>query len=176
MKKNLTILAIIFLAAIFQTSIMPLFFSKGNIPDVVLVILVSAVAVFGFPAVWVWAIFSGFVMDIFSFGKIGSNVLSFMLYCYFVSFFSRRIILGEKIGGILAGTVFVSIMTVFYNIFIYIFNYGFKFQEMWGIKFIFLENMLWKIIFNLILFFISLVVLKHIERKFSPSNNLLLGR
>jgi rod shape-determining protein MreD len=176
MRKGALILGIIFLAVIFETSILPLFFPGKIAPDLILISLIASVIVFGFPAVWIWAVVAGFILDIFSFRRIGVSVLSFMTFCYAISFFSRRLLFGEKTGGILAGIVFVTIATFFHNLWIYSASAQFKFQDIWGIKLAFLEIIGWKIIFNIILFFISLLILKYIKNKNSRSNNLLLGR
>jgi rod shape-determining protein MreD len=176
MKKNFFIFLIIILAVIFQTSILPLCFSEKNIPDFVLTAMVSVVAVFGFQSTWIWVIISGIVLDLFSFSAPGLNVFSFMFFSYATSFFSRRLILGEKAGGILVGTIFVSLMTFFHNFWIQLANAGFKFQKIWIIKVFFLESVGWKIILNLILFFFCILFFKKIKNKFSPSNNLLLGK
>ncbi|MFH0969583.1 MAG: rod shape-determining protein MreD [Patescibacteria group bacterium] len=172
MRKKLFIFLVIFLAVIFQISVFPLFFSRNNIPDLALIILVSSVAVLGFQQVLVWAVISGFIFDIFSFSRIGVNIFSFVLFSYAISFFSRRMILGEKSGGILMGAIFVSFMTFFYRLWAIFNELGLNFQEIWKMKTEFLEGMGWKIIFNLILFFLSILFLKRIRNKISPKNNI----
>lgn len=176
MKKIFFIFLIILLAVIFQTSILPLCFSARNIPDVVLILTISAVAVFGFQAVWVWAIISGFILDIFSFSKIGINIFSFAIFSYCVSFFSRRTILGEKNGGILIGAVFILIATFLHNAWIQISDMNFNLQEAWGAKLVFWDSVGWKIILNLASFFIFILILKKIKRKIFPSNKLFTGK
>ena len=174
MKKRIFIFLIILLAVFVQTSILPLCFSNGNIPNFVLVLAVSGVAAFGFQLTWIWVIISGFILDIFSFGAVGINVFSFMFFSYAVSFFSRRLILGEKSGGILVGAVFISLMTVFNSLWIFLASTGFKFQEIWKINNILGAGIFWKIILNLILFFIFISIFKKIKKRLAPSNNLII--
>jgi len=176
MKKNISIFLAIILVVILQTSILPLCFSEKIIPDLVLVALVSWVSVFGFQYVWIWAIISGIVLDLFSFTAVGSNVFSFIFFSYCTSFFSKRLILGEKIGGILVGVFFISLATFFHNLWMQLISVGFKLQKIWEIKIFLLESASWKIIFNLILFFVFILIFKGIRNKFYPSNNLLLGK
>ncbi|MFA5777700.1 MAG: rod shape-determining protein MreD [Parcubacteria group bacterium] len=176
MKKNIFILLIIILTVIFQTSVIPLCFSERNIPDFVLIEMVSAVAVFGFQLTWIWVIIAGIILDLFSFSALGFNVFPFIFFSYATSFFSRRLILGEKIGGILVGTIFVFLMTFLNNFWIQLIGAGFKFQKIQEINGFFLESTGWKMILNLILFFLCILFFKRIKKKLSPSNNLLLEK
>lgn len=176
MKKNIFIFLIIILAVIFQTSILSLCFSEKNIPDVVLITLISVISVFGFQYSWIWVIISGIILDIFSFVALGSNVFSFIFFSYSASFFSRRIVLGEKSEGIIIGIIFVSLATFFHNLWIQLISAGFKLQKIWEIKFFLLESVGWKIIFNLILFFVFILLLRGIKNKLYPSNNLLMRK
>jgi len=176
MKKNIFIFLSIILAVIIQTSILPFCFSEKNIPDVILIVLISVISVFGFQYTWIWVIISGIILDIISFFVVGSNVFSFIFFSYVASFFSRRIVLGEKSGGIIVGIIFVSFVTFFHNLWIHLISAGFKFQKIWEIKFFLLESVGWKIIFNLILFFVFILLLRGIKNKLYPSNNLLMRK
>jgi rod shape-determining protein MreD len=173
MKKKLLIFSIVFLAVILQISVFPVFFSKDNVPDLALIALVSATAVFGFQQTLIWAIISGLVLDIFSFSRIGANIFAFVIFSYAISFFSRRLILGEKSGGILTGAVFISLMTFFYKLWSVLNELGFNYQEIWKMRMGFFDGIGWKIIFNLILFFLSILFLKRIRNRIYPKNNIL---
>lgn len=173
MKKEIVILIFIFLAIIFQISFMPLFFSSNNVPDFVLVCFVSFSIIFGFQSTWIWAIVIGLLLDFFSFEKVGSNVISFILSCYVVSFFSKRVLLGEKLGGAIAGIFLIFILTFFNNFWTIFSDNGFDFWEIWKAKNFFLNSFLWKFSFNLIIFFVSLFFVKKFQKKKYLAGNII---
>lgn len=175
MKKIFLILAIIILAVILETSVLPVCFSSGNVPDLVLVFLVSSVAVFGFQAVWIWGIIAGFILDIFSFRKVGTSIFSFAIFSYSMSFFSRRLVFGEKIDGIFSSSIFVVFMTIFNNIWINFASFGFKFEKMLNIETLISWQIIWKLILNLILFYLLVGLLRKQKRK-NNANNLFSGK
>lgn len=175
MKKIFLILAIIILAVILETSVLPLLFSGGNIPDLTLVLLVSGVAVFGFQSVWIWGIAAGFILDIFSFRKIGTSIFSFAIFSYSISFFSRRLIFEEKIGGVFSSSVFIVLMTIFNNIWINLASFGFKFEKILNVKALISWEIIWKSVLNLILFYLFVILLKKQKKKIN-SNNLFSGK
>jgi rod shape-determining protein MreD len=172
MKKRLFIFLIIILAVIFQSSIFPLCFSLRNIPDLVLVLLISGVAVLGFRSIWIWIIISGIILDLFSFRTVGINVVSFIIFSYAVSFFSRRLILGEKIGGILVSGIFVVFMTFFNNFWIQSANLNFELSKIWKTPAFFGWDIGFKMILNVILFFIFILLFKKIKTRSLRGNNL----
>lgn len=174
-KRELIILVIVFLAVIFQVSFFPLFFSIKNIPDFVLISLLSLAIVFGFKNVWVWVIIAGLALDLFSFEKIGVSVVSLIFSCYIVSFFSRRVLLGEKIGGIFTGMLLVSVITFVNNFWLVLADAGFQFQSIWTAKLFFINWIGWKLVFNLILFFVILLVFKKVYKRNYSANNLIVG-
>lgn len=174
-KKELIILVIVFLAVIFQVSFFPLFFSVKNIPDFVLVSLLSLAVVFGFKNVWVWGIIAGLVLDIFSFGKIGVSVISLVFSCYFVSFFSRRVLLGEKLGGIFTGILLVSIITFANNLWLVLADAGFQLHSIWKTRLFFVNWIGWRLVFNLVLFFVILLIFKKMYKRSYSANNLIVG-
>ena len=175
MKKEIIILAVVFFSVILQASFFPLFFLARNVPDFVLVFLVSLAVIFGFQRVWIFAIITGFVMDIFSLGRVGINVVSFVFSCYLVSFFSKRVLLGEKTGGIFSGIFLISAVTFFHNFWVIFSGLEFSFQQMWGAKLSFFWGFGWKLLFNLVVFFLSLLVFKRFEKRNSSVRNLLIG-
>lgn len=170
MKKIILTLAIIILAVILETSVLPLCFSEGSVPDLTLILLVSGIAVFGFQAVWIWGIIAGFILDIFSFSKIGVNIFSFAISTYSVSFFSRRLVFGEKMGGIFSSAIFVVLMTIFNNAWINLSSLGFEFKKILNIEAFISLGVIWKIIFNLILFYLFIVLLKKQKKKLNAKN------
>jgi rod shape-determining protein MreD len=175
MKKIFLILAIIILAVILETSVLPVCFSGGSIPDLTLVLLVAGVAVFGFQSVWIWGIIAGFILDIFSFRKIGISIFSFVIFSYSISFFSRRLVFGEKTGGIFASTSFVVLMTIVNNAWQKLASSGFKLEKILSFEALISWEMIWKALFNLILFYVIVILLKKQKRKIG-ANNLFYGK
>lgn len=167
MKKILAILFFVIAAVIFETSVLPLFFSNGNIPNLVAIFLTSATIVFGFRNIWILAALAGFILDIFSYSRVGVNATAFLAFCYLASFFSRRLLLEEKIEGIAAGAFLILIETFFYGMWVFSANSGFRIDDFHGLKYILLEGIGWKLPFNLILFFASLLFFKRLEKNFS---------
>jgi len=171
MKKFFLILAVIILAVILETSVLPVCFSKGNIPDLVLVSLVSSVAVFGFQAVWIWGIIAGFILDIFSFRKIGTSIFSFAIFSYSISFFSKRLVFGEKIGGFFFSSIFVVLMTIFNSVWINLASFGFKFEKILNVEALISREIIWKAAFNIILFHLLVILMKKQKRKINANNS-----
>ncbi|MDO8529509.1 MAG: rod shape-determining protein MreD [bacterium] len=174
MKRVIIISLFIITAVIFETSVFPLFFSSGNAPDLVAIFLISATIVFGFRHVWLITIAAGFILDIFSYSRIGVNVIAFIAFCYLASFFSRRLLLEEKIEGIAVGSFLILVETFFYEIWVFSANMGFKINDFRGLKYVLLEGIGWKLLFNLILFFVSLLFFKRLEKAYS-SKKLIIG-
>lgn len=167
MKKVLIISFFVIAAAIFETSILPLFFSAGNVPNLVAVFLISATIVFGFRNIWLLAVATGLILDIFSYSRIGVNAAAFLSFSYLASFFSRRLLLEEKIEGIASGSFLILFETFFYGIWVFSANMGFKINDFHGLKYVLLESIGWKLLFNLILFFASLLFFKHLDKVYS---------
>lgn len=174
MKKILAVLFFVIAAVIFETSILPLFFSKGTVPSLVAILLISATIVFGFRTMWMLAALAGFILDIFSYSRVGVNAAAFLVFCYLASFFSRRLLLEEKLEGIAAGSFLVAIETFFYGLWVFSANSGFRIDDFHGLNYILLESVGWKLPFNLILFFASLLFFKRLEKNFS-SKKLIMG-
>ena len=162
------------LAVVFQASVLPLGFSSMNIPDLILIMLVSGVAIFGIQSMWTWIIVSGIILDLFSFRIIGTNVVSFMIFSYAVSFFSRRLILGEKTGGVLISGTFIMFMTFFQNIWVQLVSFNFELEKIWGIIASWGWDIIFKAVLNLILFFIFILLFKRMKNKLSQSKNLFV--
>lgn len=135
-------------------------------------ILISAVIIFGFSKVWLWSLFAGFILDLFSYNRIGISIIGFILLCYAVSFSSKRLILGEKLGGAMVGFFMVIVATFFFNLWMLLADAGFSFAALWAAKYHFLGSLGWKIIFNLIIFIFSLLFFKHCEYKNNFSRKL----
>ena len=175
MRKIFLFLAVIVLAVILETSVLPLCFSRGSAPDLVLVLLVSGVAVFGFQAIWIWGIVAGFIFDIFSFNKIGVNIFSFAIFSYSISFFSRRLVFGEKMGGIFSSAIFVVLMTIFNNAWTNFASLGFKFEKLLNVEAFVSWGIICKAVFNLILFYFFVILIKK-QKKRMNANNLFSGK
>lgn len=168
MKKTALIFLIIFFAVIAETSFFPVLWKNLSVPDLVLVLAVSGVAVFGFNSVWVWALASGIILDLFYLGKVGANSASFMIFSYGTSFFSRRLILGENTGGVLIGIGFISFMTVSNSLWLVLANSGFNFGFMGHLDVLFFERLAWKSALNTIIYFVLIMVFKRLKKRTAP--------
>jgi rod shape-determining protein MreD len=175
MKIWIITIGIIFLA-ILETSFFPIiFFNKAEV-NIMLVLVVVLTVVFGFSNIWVWSVFSGLILDAFSYVPFGTNVIAFLLFCYTVSFFSRRLLLGEKTGGIFVGILLVSLMTIFYSFWIIWVQSDFYFLAIFKSFSKILNNSLWNIIWNLFSFLILLIIFKKINKKYFRRSNMLIVR
>ncbi len=97
MPLKLFIFLVIFLAVIFQVSVMPIFFPSGAIPDLIIILLVFFTAEAGFERVWKWAIFFGLIADIVFFALPGTNAISFLIIAYVTELTAKRFLAGQKI-------------------------------------------------------------------------------
>lgn len=120
MPLRLIIFLVVFLAIIFQVSVVPNFFYSGAAPDLIIVFLVFFASEVGFSRAWKWAIFLGFVSDLIFFSLPGTSALSFLVIAYLSDIVSRRFLSGQKIWkafilGMLAAicSAFDCVLTLF---------------------------------------------------------------
>lgn len=97
MPLKLFIFLIIFLAVIFQVSVMPIFFPSGAVPDFIIILLILFTAEIGFARIWKWAIFLGFISDIIFFTLPGTSALSFLIIAYAADLAAKRFLAGQKV-------------------------------------------------------------------------------
>jgi rod shape-determining protein MreD len=96
MYKKVLIFLILLLLVITQVSVLPVFFNFRRIPDLVLIVVIFFAARRGFASVWGIAVTAGFLLDIFSFFPVGTDILSFSLTALVVSFMAQRFFLTQS--------------------------------------------------------------------------------
>jgi rod shape-determining protein MreD len=79
-----------------QVSVLPVFFNFRRIPDLVLIVVIFFTARRGFAAMWGMAVTAGFLLDIFSFFPVGTDILSLTLAALVVSFLAQRFFLMQS--------------------------------------------------------------------------------
>ena len=112
MKKFGLFLLIALSLVIFQTSLLAPWFADYFCPDLLLVCVVSIVAIFGFQATWNWIALVGLIFDIFTYSRIGTHVIVFILSAYVISFVSRRFSIGERGLGLLLIVALMPFVTL----------------------------------------------------------------
>lgn len=112
-KKRLLYVVIILGMVIFQKSFVPLFFSGSYLPDAVLMLVLTWTIIDGFEEFLWWAVFAGFLCDLFFYTQIGMHIIIFVFTVYFVSFFSRRFLVEISTNGIFLIFFFIIVVTFF---------------------------------------------------------------
>lgn len=97
MPIRLIIFVIVFLAIVFQVSVVPNFFHSGAAPDLVIICLVFFVSEAGLARIWKWVIFLGFISDLIFFTLPGTSALSFLAIVYIADIIARRFLSGQQI-------------------------------------------------------------------------------
>jgi rod shape-determining protein MreD len=171
MKKRLVYIFILLVTLIWQTSIAPVIFTGHAIGDAVLMAVLAWSILDGFYAFFGWSIIAGIFYDLMTYAIIGEHVLIFLAVVYFVSFFSRRLTLEFKGIGFLLFFVFVVAATllshVIKNSFVLLdIQTIHSYIDLFGpIKLLILQ-----VIYNEILFFFWLFLLKKIKNFFNIRN------
>lgn len=171
-KKNLVYLFVILAALLIQSSVFPAIFSFRPLPQILLMIVIAGTVISGFKKFLVWSIVAGALFDLFFYNRLGTEVIFFAAVTYFVSFFSRRFLVENESGGMLAMAAFVILATFFNRIFVLLSDFlNFGPEAKSASNFILLSNSGIEIICNLIIFFISFRILTRIEKmpRLSPS-------
>jgi len=96
MFKKISIFLALLLLVIMQVSVLPVFFNFRRIPDLVLIVVIFFAARRGFAAVWGIAVTAGFLLDIFSFFPVGTDIISLTLAAFVVSSLAQRFFLTQS--------------------------------------------------------------------------------
>lgn len=167
MKKSILILIAVLILVIFQTSFLAPWFSGYFSPDLLLASLMAATVIFGFNQVWSTVIAAGMIMDLFSYSRLGSHVVIFILAAYLISFVSRRFSVSDKGLGIAVAFFWITLAT-------WLENWGMLFLENWGNQKIFFslslaESFGLSALANIALFFATHSLLKKIKKYYYPA-------
>lgn len=111
MKRTFALFLSILALAAFQASFLAPWFSGYFSPDALLAALMAGTMIFGFQRIWGAVIVSGLAMDLFSYARLGSHVVIFILAVYLISFISRRFSIGESVPGMALALGWVAVAT-----------------------------------------------------------------
>jgi rod shape-determining protein MreD len=170
MQSKLIRLGIIFLAILIQISFLPVLFSANEVPNIILLLVISWAVIMGFDNILIWAIIIGVAADLIFFRAVGTSVIFFIVIAYSISFVSRRFLVENKNLGFLIIAFFIVFSTIFYgflNIFI---NSRLieNFRGSFGTQLILLQkSILIQIAFNLLLFPLCYFPLVRLEKYLS---------
>jgi rod shape-determining protein MreD len=128
MRQKVQLIIIIFLAVILQVSFFPGLTLGKIIPDVALVLIILWSSRKKFEDIWIWALFSGLILDIAAFNKIGINMISFIIISFMASFLRERFFIAQRrgafpialtlvAGGTILNWILVSFLTDFFRSF-----------------------------------------------------------
>lgn len=112
MKKKIIYSLILLAALILQTSAVPVFFSRGFAPDLVLMLVLAWTIRDGFAGFLPWIIFAGLAYDALAYAPMGTHVLVLTLSAYLVSFFSRLFLVQIRGIGVFLLLIFVFLAMV----------------------------------------------------------------
>jgi rod shape-determining protein MreD len=123
--KIITFLVIVF-AAVLQISLFPNIFPSGLAPELVLLVVIFWVAHDGYDKTWAKAILAGFVLDIFYFWPIGTNIIAISIAAFGISYLTKRFAVSYKnlgffvmltivLAGTLANDLVLNFLTMAYN-------------------------------------------------------------
>lgn len=179
MIRELGVIFIIFLAAIFQTSFLVNFFSREAVPDIVLVLAISWLVQRNLEKKWYRMFWAGFFLDVLEKGFIGLNAFSFVFVALTLYFISERFfpdLKNDNFSDFLILASFVTAGTLLSNLIVEI--------GLWGLKdslFVFsgifgLEKLTVKIIWNLVFLGIFYWPVKKLDTILYLRRKVLLGR
>jgi rod shape-determining protein MreD len=164
LKKRLIYFAVVLLALIIQVSVLPVFFSYQNIPQIMLMLVIAGTIIFGFHRVLPWVIFGGILLDLISYQRVGLSVILFVLVSYFVSFISRRFLVENKNWGFLIMIFFIAVATAFGRIYLFVINFmGNNWKSVVENYSKFLGAIFIVTVYNAIIFFILFMLIKKKE-------------
>lgn len=155
---------VILIGVSFQTSVLAILFSRGQIPNIILLIIIIWTIIVGFNKIWPWAIIAGAALDLASFEPVGKNVIFLILISYIMNFFLQRFLTENRAWRIITISFFVviaSALYAFYNVFFT--NLSEK------LSFI-LENITIQVVASIILFYICYTLLNKLENFLSLRN------
>ena len=118
MNRKIKLLITIFLAVVFQISFFPGLTAGTIIPDIVLVLIILWSSRKKFGDIWLWVIFSGLLLDLASFEKLGTNIISLVIISFGASFLQTRFFIAQKLSsflivlGIVIGGTFFNFLII----------------------------------------------------------------
>jgi cell shape-determining protein MreD len=157
----------------FQGSFVSLVSGNLNINLIPLAVL-AWVAIAGFEKIWPWIVTLGIFSDLFSFEKVGVNVISFIFLAYLMSFFSRRFLIEKKLAGMIVITFFIFAGFPFLDLGRIFFRENFSIYETYLMAkndFSAWNDILLQGAVNILLFYPVYVLLNKVERNIEKYEN-----
>ena len=96
MFEKLTIFLVIFFAALLQLSLFSNLFFWGVGPNLMLILVIFWITHEGFEGAFFKIIFVGFMLDLFSFQPIGTNIFIFTIIAFLTDSFNKRFLVAAK--------------------------------------------------------------------------------
>lgn len=162
METKIARLAIVLMGVSFQTSMLAVLFSCGQVPNIVLLIVIAWTIIAGFNKIWPWAIIAGVVLDLASFEPIGKNVIFLLIVSYAVNFFLQRFSTENRAWRVVIISSLVVVATIFYASYDIFFVSLSEMDIKEKISFI-ARNAITQIIASAILFYACYAFLKKVE-------------
>jgi rod shape-determining protein MreD len=112
MFEKIIIFLVIIIAAVLQISFFPNVFPSGLAPEAVLLVVIFWVAQDGYEKTWIRTILAGFILDIFYFWPVGTNIIAISVAAFGIGYLTKRFAVSHKNLGffvmlvvVLAGTL-----------------------------------------------------------------------
>jgi rod shape-determining protein MreD len=113
MRGKVIIFCCLFLIAIVQLSMFPVFFQDWTAPSLILILVVFFASRRGLDRGIILAIASGFILDTLSFWPIGTNILILVVAAYLAGSMSKRFLVNEGSASyfLIAGVLVLAILS-----------------------------------------------------------------
>ena len=118
MMSKIRISAIIFLTIILELSFFPALFSGYIFPDIALVFIILWSSHKKFEEIWLWAFFTGLILDLVISEKIGINALSFLMIVFGTSFLRERFFISQRSSAFFIALIMVAGGTALHLLFV----------------------------------------------------------
>ncbi len=167
----------LFFSVIIQTSLLPVFFPVGSVPDVVLILIMFWTIRSGFEKNLARTVMGGFLLDIFSFWPAGINIFSFVTVSFLVAWIGKRFLTSQ-----LMWRFFLMLIVIFFGglinsiITFVLWNARAGFG---GVSFGSLSlypNLFWKSLFDAVLFMLVYWSLDRWDRRSGQNRRILIAR
>lgn len=158
-----------FLGSVFLVFLSQSIFSAIIPPEnlnILVVFLVFVTFVFGLNSGFVFAVFIGFLLNLYSYLPLGTYVVIFLLIIFMVDYLHKQIFINFTFS---TNFILILLSTVVYNLLLAIVSFLFYILGITRIYIeldqVYLSNLFWQIIFNLILISLVFVFARAIFKK-----------
>jgi rod shape-determining protein MreD len=116
MSQKITIFLIIFFSAILQLAVFSNIFFWGLGPNILLLLIIFWVIQEGFEGAFFQNSLTGFALDLITFSVVGTNVATFLLVAFLISFISKRFLVVARNWRIFILTITIIFATLANNL------------------------------------------------------------